>query len=371
MGLRNAGFNVVQAYDNWQPAVDTYRENIGHHIWKHDLNDILGVGSMLSSLQPDMIAGGPPCQDYTIAGQRVEGYNANMTKAFAMLVCIARSCWFLMENVEQARKSRAWAEARAMLVKAGYGLTECKLDASYYGVPQARKRWFVIGRMGERDGFLTSALMSARSSKQTVMSDVFGTDCPPMFISPRFNRNKAVWHSSEPAPTLIASSWRPIPPNRVVPKGTTAPTLAQMGQIQGFPAEWEWRGSSKHECMKLIANAVPAPLAEAIGKVILARDGGESIPALQGNFTRWLMNRGQSNAVARNAKANVVKARKLLGGRTFRDVRLEILALEELAEFDALDRKVKSNVRASVRLYAEFLVSDGRAKKCSSVSLAA
>ncbi|WP_421533812.1 DNA cytosine methyltransferase [Ochrobactrum quorumnocens] len=354
MGLRNAGFNVVQAYDNWQPAVDTYRENIGHHIWKHDLNDILGVGSMLSSLQPDMIAGGPPCQDYTIAGQRVEGYNANMTKAFAMLVCIARSCWFLMENVEQARKSRAWAEARAMLVKAGYGLTECKLDASYYGVPQARKRWFVIGRMGERDGFLTSALMSARSSKQTVMSDVFGTDCPPMFISPRFNRNKAVWHSSEPAPTLIASSWRPIPEGREVPAGTVVPSLAQMGQLQGFPTDWEWRGSSKHQNMKLIANAVPVGLAEAIGKVILSRETGENLPAIQGNFTRWLMQRGQSNAVARNAKAHVVKARKILGGRTFRDVRLEILTLEETPEFGSLDRKVKSNLRTALRLYEKF-----------------
>lgn len=370
-GLKNAGFDLVQAYDNWEPAVSTYRENVGSHVWQHDLKDILGVGSMLSSLQPDMIAGGPPCQDYTVAGPRVEGENASMTKAFAMLVSVARPQWFLMENVEQARKSKAWAEARAMLVRAGYGLTETKLDASYYGVPQARKRLFVIGRMGERDGFLTSALMAARSDKQTVMGDVFGADCPPMFVSPRFNRNKAVWQANEPAPTLIASSWRPIPPNRVVPEGTIAPTLAQMGQIQGFPADWKWCGSSKHECMKLIANAVPAPLAEAIGRVILARDAGESIPELQGNFTRWLMQRGQSNAVARNAKAHIMKARKLLGGRTFQDVRLEILALEELPEFEDLDRKVKSNIRAAVRLYAEFLDSSVQRVKAEKLDLVA
>jgi len=371
LGLKNAGFHLIQAYDLWEPAVSTYRENVGAHIWKHDLKDILGVGSMLASLQPDMIAGGPPCQDYTIAGPRVEGENASMTKAFAMLVAIARPKWFLMENVEQARKSKAWAEARPMLVRAGYGLTECKLDASYYGVPQARKRLFVIGRIGERDGFLTSTLIAARANKQTVMSDVFGTDCPPMFISPRFNRNKAVWQSSEPAPTLIASSWRPIPPNRVVPEGTTAPTLAQMGQIQGFPADWKWRGGSKHECMKLIANAVPAPLAEAIGKVILARDAGESIPAVQGNFAQWLMQRGQTNQVARNTKSQLIKAWRLLGGRTFRDVRLEILALEETAEFDTLDRKVRSNVRAAVRLYAEFLEIGMQRERVAKLDLAA
>lgn len=371
LGLKNAGFDLVQAYDNWQPAIFTYRENVGAHVWKHDLNDILGVGSILASLQPDMIAGGPPCQDYSIAGERLEGQNANMTKAFAMLVTIARPQWFLMENVGQARKSIAWAEARTMLQRAGYGLTECNLDASFYGVPQARKRLFVVGRMGERYGFLSSALMAARSKSQTTLGDLFGANCPPIFLYPRFRRNKAVWTACEAAPTIIASSLRPIPDGREVPAGTVAPTLAQMGQLQGFPADWEWCASSKHECMKLIANAVPAPLAEAIGKVILGRDAGESIPALQGNFTRWLMNRGQSNAVARNAKAHVVKARKILGGRTFQDVRLEILALEEMPEFEAMDRKVKSNIRAAVRHYADFLNSDMQRSKPQRTDLAA
>ncbi|MDH7784155.1 DNA (cytosine-5)-methyltransferase 1 [Ochrobactrum sp. 19YEA23] len=355
LGLKNAGFEIMQAYDFWVPAVSTYRENIGHHVWKHDLKDILGVGAMISQLKPDMIAGGPPCQDYSIAGEMREGENAGMTKAFAMLVAVARPTWFLMENVEQARKSKAWAEAREILVRAGYGLTIRKLDASYYGVAQSRKRLFVIGRLGERDGFLNSALMSARSDKQTVLGDVWGEDCPPIFLYPRFRLNKAVWSSHEAAPTIIASSLRPIPDGREVPEGTIVPTIQQMGQLQGFPADWSWMGRSKHERMKLIANAVPVSLAEAIGKAILDRETGESIPAIQGNFVGWLMRRGQSNAVARNAKAHFVKARKLLGGRTFRDVRLEILALEELPEFDVLDRKVKSNIRAAVRLYAEYL----------------
>lgn len=354
LGLKNAGFDVVQAYDAWQPAVSTYRTNVGAHIWKHDLKDILGVGPMIAQLQPDMICGGPPCQDYSIAGRKEEGENAEMTKAFAMLVTISRPRWFLMENVGAAARSRAWAEARLMLQRAGYGLTEAKLDASYYGVAQARKRLFVIGRLGERDGFLSSALKAARSERQTTIGDLFGPDCPPLYIAPRFTRNKAVWHLDGPAPTIIASSWRPIPASRHVLDGTVTPTLAQMGQLQGFPADWKWYGSSKHECMKLIANAVPAPLAEAIGRVILSRETGETIPAVQGNFVQWLMQRGQTNQVARNTKSHLMKARRLLGGRTFCDVRLEILTLEETPEFDSLDRKVKSNLRTALRLYEKF-----------------
>ena len=370
LGLKNAGFNLIQAYDAWEPAVSTYRANVDAHVWQHDLKDILGVGPMIAQLQPHMIAGGPPCQDYSIAGERREGQNASLTRVFAMLVCIARPRWFLMENVELASKSKAWAEARAMLVKAGYGLTECKLDASYYGVAQARKRLFVIGRLGERDGFLTSALMAARSDKQTTLGDLFGADCPPLYIAPRFTRNKAVWHIDGPAPTIIASSWRPIPANRHVLEGTAVPTRAQMGQIQGFPADWEWHAGSKHECMKLIANAVPAPLAEAIGRVILAREAGESMPAVQGNFVRWLMQQGKTGQVARNTKSHLTRARHLLGGKTFRDVRLEVLALEETAEFDVLDRKVKSNLRAAVRLSAEFLENGMQRAKPERLDLA-
>ncbi|MGQ5718299.1 DNA cytosine methyltransferase [Pseudochrobactrum asaccharolyticum] len=371
-GLKKAGFKLVQAYDAWDAAVETYRENVGHHVWRHDLNDIMGVGSMLAKLQPDMIAGGPPCQDYSLAGRQEEGENASLTKAFAMLVVIARPQWFLMENVEQVARSSAWAEAREILQRAGYGFTECKLDASYYGVAQARKRMFVIGRLGERDGFLTSSLIAARSDEQTTLRDLFGEECPPsIFLYPRFRRNKAVWLADEPAPTIIASSLKPIPDTHTVPEGTVVLTEGQVGQIQGFPADWKWHGQTKHDRMQMIANAVPPPLAQAIGRVILQRESGESIPAVQGNFTRWLMQRGQSNQVARNTKAQLQRARRLLGGRTFADVRLEVIALEEMVEFEELDRKVKSNMRVAVRLYAEFLDSSMQRVKAQKLDLAA
>jgi DNA (cytosine-5)-methyltransferase 1 len=370
-GLQNAGFEIIQAYDAWQPAVETYRENVGSHVWLHDLKDILGVGPMLASLQPDMICGGPPCQDYSVAGERQEGKNAEMTKAFAMLATVARPQWFLMENVDQAAKSQAWMEARMILQRAGYGLTECKLDASFCGVPQARKRLFVIGRLGERDGFLTSALMATQSDRQMTLSDVFGADCPPIFLYPRFRMNKAIWRADEPAPTIIASSLRPIPGNRDVPAGTVVPTLAQMGQLQGFPANWEWRGGSKHENMKLIANAVPVGLAEAIGKVILSRQSGENLPAIQGNFTNWLIKRGRSYQSVRNVKSQLLKARRLLGGRTFKDTGIELARLEALPDFQAIAPKIRSDLRAAVRLYAEFLDSGAQQAKAEKLVSAA
>lgn len=354
LGLQNAGFDIVAAYDAWHPAIATYERNIGNHIKQRDLKDILNVGSELAQLKADMICGGPPCQDYSVAGERQEGENASMTKAFAMLVCIAKPQWFLMENVVQAEKSKAWLEAKAILQNSGYGFTECKIDASYYGVPQSRKRLFIIGRLGERDGFLTSAIKAVKSEKQTVISDILGNECPPVFLYPRFRLNKAVWQSHEAAPTIIASSLRAIPNTHIVPAGTVSPTLQQMGQLQGFPINWEWLGKSRHENMKMVANAVPPPLAEVVGRAILTRENGESIPAVQGNFTRWLMQRGQSNQMARNTKSQVMRAYRLLHGRTYKNIDHAVLALECRIEFKALDRKTRSNLRCALKLYNHF-----------------
>ncbi|MEJ5022947.1 DNA cytosine methyltransferase [Ochrobactrum vermis] len=128
LGLKCAGIDVVGAYDAWDPAVETYCHNVGRHVHKHDLKDIFAVAPTITRMAPDLIAGGPPCQDYSVAGKRVEGENASLTRAFAMLVCLARPQWFVMENVPQAARSEAWADGRKMLVRAGYGLSECRLD---------------------------------------------------------------------------------------------------------------------------------------------------------------------------------------------------------------------------------------------------
>ena len=66
--------------------MNVYRRNVGPHAWEADLKDIFRIGPMLSQLAPDIVCGGPPCQDYWPAGESVEGENAALTEAFAMLV---------------------------------------------------------------------------------------------------------------------------------------------------------------------------------------------------------------------------------------------------------------------------------------------
>lgn len=422
LGLKRAGIEVVQAYDAWKPAIDVYRKNVGHHIWQHDLKDIFSVAPMIAALAPDLIVGGPPCQDFSAAGERVEGERAALTRAFAMLVCIARPSWFVMENVPLAASSQAWADARAILVRAGYGLTESKLDASLYGVPQRRRRLFVVGRLGEQDGFLESALVAARSARAMTMRDMLGdTLGDTCYFQPQVSGNRGIWSTEEPAPTICRSSRRPIPPRyrphpadaaliktgafytrpyyegrgvrtldepapavirttreRPRPKYLANPhhadpvpaaqatvlTQQQVSRIQGFPTGWDWSSATSRDVDQMIANAVPGPLAEAIGRVILAREAGQTIPEVQGRFGQWLRRqRGFTKASVRNAKSRLNRARRLLGGRTFSNGALEIAALEGVEEFTGLPTGTRSDLRKALQLYRDWQAEPTRRKK--------
>ena len=356
------GLKSSKRMNTWKPAVDVYRHNVGPHVWQADLKNIFEIGPMVAALAPDMICGGPPCQDFSTGGDRIEGERAAMTRAFAMLVCIARPTWFLMENVGPAAKSRAWTEAREMLVRAGYGLTESKLDASFYGVPQARKRLFVIGRLGEQNGFLELALVAARSERQAVIGDFL--DVPEGYVYSRpFRAGRGVRSLDEPFPIITRTAWEPPRPrylNNPNPKdpipadAAHVMTVDQLALLQGFPTDWKWVAGSRQDVRQMIANAVPSQLAEAIGRVILAREIGESIPEIKGRFGQWLRRRGFSKASVRNAKTRLNRARRLLGGRTFADAALEIAALESVDAFIGLPMATKSDLRKSLRLYREW-----------------
>jgi DNA (cytosine-5)-methyltransferase 1 len=89
LGFQKAGVEVVASIDNWDKAVDVYRENFNHECYLHDLNDVLGTLKIIEKYKPNMIIGGPPCQDFSSAGKRDETLGrADMTRKFAEVVCI-------------------------------------------------------------------------------------------------------------------------------------------------------------------------------------------------------------------------------------------------------------------------------------------
>ncbi len=276
LGFEKQGFDVVGAFEWWDAAVKCYEKNFEHPVFQMDLSDTEEAIRRISELKPDMIIGGPPCQDFSHAGKRVESDRAELTESYADIVSAIRPYCFVMENVDRARNSHAYAVARKILKDAGYGLTEVVLDASLCGVPQKRKRFICFGMMGEEDGFADKIISDRISRKPLTMREYFGDRLgfEYYYRHPRNYNRRAVFSIDEPAPTIRGVS-RPIPsgyhghPNDACPIEQVKHSLTtnERALIQTFPETYQWVGS-KTDLEQMIGNAVPVNLASFIAMVV-------------------------------------------------------------------------------------------------------
>lgn len=275
LGMIQAGFDVVGAFDNWQPAIDIYKENFKHPIFQMDLNNRDSL-VMIKELLPDMIVGGPPCQDYSIAGKRNLGKRANLTNRFAEIVVSILPQWVIFENVYNIEKFPTLPEMKRILSDAGYGLSSMILDASRCGVPQKRHRFFLIGKLHAQDGFLNSFLNDNLSKKQMTVRDYLGDSLQTQFyyMHPRSYNRRAVFSIDEPASTIRGIN-RPIPENykkhpadkAEINEGVRALTTRERSYLQTFPDTFKFPGA-KTDVELAIGNAVPPRLAHYVANCI-------------------------------------------------------------------------------------------------------
>ncbi len=278
LGLIKSGHNVVAALDNWDPAIAVYSENFDHPAIKQDLSDVESSVDVLKGIQHDIIAGGPPCQDFSSAGlQNHEGTRAGLTYKYSDIVCQIRPQYFVMENVERIRKSHVLPEAIKQFTEAGYGLTAVILDASYCGAPQARLRFFLIGHLGASNQFLLGHIERALSTFPMTMRDYFGTTLGTEYYyrHPRNYSRRGVYGLDEPSATIRGVN-RPIPPgysfNPNDPKGIAMQqvrplTAQERAQVQTFPKDFRFLGPKTAQ-EQMIGNAVPVALGEFIGRAL-------------------------------------------------------------------------------------------------------
>ena len=282
MGFENAGFHVAAAFDKWEAALDVYRANFGHPAIKIDLADRQASVEAVGKFCPDIIIGGPPCQDFSSAGKRNEdGGRGDLTLSYANIVGDIRPKWFVMENVATITKTRKLSEARGIFHKAGYGLTQATLNSALCGVPQRRKRFILIGHLCEKDGFMDTTLANLLSSKETTLRDYFGNSLKLQYYyrHPRSYARRGVFSIDEPSPTIRGVN-RPIPngyklhANDPVDslEGLRPLTTKERSMVQTFPADFKFKGS-KSDVEQMIGNAVPVKLGEFVAKAIVGHIG--------------------------------------------------------------------------------------------------
>ena len=101
----------------------------------------------------DLLAGGTPWQSFSVAGKRagLDDPRGNLTIEFARLAGRLRPLWLVWENVPGVLSiddGRTFGAFLRMLVELGYGIAYRVLNAQHFGVPQRRRRVFVVGYLG-------------------------------------------------------------------------------------------------------------------------------------------------------------------------------------------------------------------------------
>lgn len=118
-----------------------------------DITEVKGSDLIGAGFEPrrGIITGGFPCQDLSVAGKRrgLAGERSGLFWEISRLIEETQTEWFILENVPgllTSNKGRDFGVVIGTLADIGYSLSWRVLDAQYFGVPQRRRRIFIVGR---------------------------------------------------------------------------------------------------------------------------------------------------------------------------------------------------------------------------------
>jgi DNA (cytosine-5)-methyltransferase 1 len=319
-GFVDAGLRPLWANDIDADAVETYRHNLGDHVVCGDVDDLRDP---ISKHAPDVVIGGPPCQGFSVAGgMQPDDPRSRHVWTFLDVVADLKPSAFVMENVKNLAVNDRWsaliAALKARAEEAGFTTRIFVLNASHYGVPQARERMFMIGLRG---GEPKRPPTSTESDPPTVRAELKklpslgkpgnSSRCTALVTPARnpvlrrspfagllFNGKGRALNLDAPAPTLPATmggNRTPIidqrqldgesednwvvsyhrrlmggrEPISKVPKRMRRLTVEEAAAIQTFPANWQFTGRQSSR-FRQIGNAVPPLLAQAVAEQVIS-----------------------------------------------------------------------------------------------------
>jgi DNA (cytosine-5)-methyltransferase 1 len=118
-----------------------------------DITDVKGSDLIGAGFEPSrgIITGGFPCQDLSVAGKRagLVGERSGLFWEIARLIEETKTEWFILENVPgllTSNKGKDFGVVIGTMADIGYSLAWRVLDAQHFGVPQRRRRVFIVGR---------------------------------------------------------------------------------------------------------------------------------------------------------------------------------------------------------------------------------
>jgi len=153
LAMERNGVDVVASVEIDKKASDVLARHFPNSKLFGDVTEVTGEQLIAAGFDPrnGIITGGFPCQDLSVAGKRagLAGKRSGLFWEIARLIQETETEWFILENVPgllSSNKGRDMGVVVGTLAELGYGVSWRVLDAQYFGVPQRRRRVFIVGR---------------------------------------------------------------------------------------------------------------------------------------------------------------------------------------------------------------------------------
>lgn len=163
LGFDTAEFENVLAVEYDKCFAETYSFNFPNHNLKvADIKNISNdeINKIIGNHKVDVIIGGPPCQGFSIAGKIgrnfIDDERNHLFKEFVRFVEVVKPRIFVMENVAALKthnKGKTIKEIIKEFERVGYAVKYDVLNAVNYGIPQQRRRIFIIGTLDKENKF--------------------------------------------------------------------------------------------------------------------------------------------------------------------------------------------------------------------------
>lgn len=343
LGLSQAGWKPLLALDNWDDAIQTYRENLGAHpVVSRDIRDVKGADILkMAGERPKWIVGGPPCQGFSTVGKRIPKDPRNfLVEEYIRIVKEVQPDGAVLENVLGLRDMNFVSFIVDQFAAVGYRVTPVILKAANYGVPQLRRRIFFVAN--KRDRLFVPPRPSHSTESFVSVWDAIGDlpelrsgehktvyDKPPeteyqemmrtgsntiqghrasrhparlvkaiSFIpdggnrkhipdehqpSSGFHNSYSRLHSASPAVAVTQNMGKPSATRCIHPFQDRGLTAREGARLQSFPDSFHFTGGITSQRLQ-IANAVPPILARRLGWALASeRHWTESTNALGQN----------------------------------------------------------------------------------------
>lgn len=307
LGAKLAGATPVAGIDCWDLAAQTYGLNNPEAAYYDRRLETLYPGCIERKYgQIDLLLASPECTNHSPAKGAKRRCEKSREKAFQVIRYARLMCprWVVVENVVQMENWHRFDEWHEDLQGLGYKTRILKLDASEFGVPQTRRRLFIIGdlqeeptcprkrpgprpsvarilRTGPADGSLwpTSSLFAnGRATPTTNRAkrgfEVLGKSTPFLLVYYGSDGAGGWQDLDRPLRTITTlDRFALLVPRKVKKRRRYNIRMLQPPELaaaMGFPDDYKWPESTRREKIKLIGNAVCPPVMKAVVECLIA-----------------------------------------------------------------------------------------------------